>query len=131
MKKIKNEILSIVRYVIKNKYRLGVFIFSFIILVAGTFFINFFIMLIIALLINLIWFIPYLIQVKHVDFSKFKPIKKEKEVIISDFNEKNNDYEEMAKHANSNENDEALTMNNIESSDNMKRIRRTKERKVR
>ena len=103
-----NEIKSIFNYVKRNKYRLGVFIFSILFLIITSIFINFFIMLFISLLINLIWFIPYLIQVKNVDFKKLIPKKKEKEVIINDANEKS--Y--------------------LEDSGKMKRIRRVKEKKI-
>jgi len=122
MGKVKNEILSIIKYVIKNKYRLGVFIVSLILLIIGLFFINFLIMLIIFLLINLIWFIPYLMQVKHVDFKNLMFKKENKETIKET---PIHSYRELS------EDTETLTINNIESSDNMKRIRRTKERKSR
>ena len=106
MKKIKKEITSIISYVLRNKYRLGVFIFSVILLIIGVFFVNFIVMLIISLLINLLWFIPYLIQVKNIDFKKLMEKKKTNEVVVNDSNEMNT--------------------SNMESSDNVKRIRKVK-----
>ena len=60
MENFKQEMQNVIKYVTKNPYRLGVFIFSVVALFIFSFFINFFIMLIIAILINLIWIIPYI-----------------------------------------------------------------------
>ena len=105
---MKREIKSLFKYVTRNRYRLGVFIFSILFLIITSIFFNFFIMLIITLLINLLWFIPYLIQVKNVDFSKIR-IKLPKK------QEKNQEIEEI----------------DLEGSEPMKRIRRTKKRENR
>ena len=105
---MKKEFNSIYKYIVKNPYRLGIVIFSILFLIITSIFFNFFVMLFIFLLINLIWFIPYLIQVKHVDFKKLQlklPEKKKK----------------------SNEN----KRKNLEGSENMKRIRKTKKRSSR
>ena len=103
---MKEEFQKLFKYLTKNKYRLGVFIFSVVFLIITSIFFNFFIMLIIALLINLLWFIPYLIQVKHIDFKKIIP-KKKKKVKINNFEDNNQ---------------------RLERRDKVKRIRRTKER---
>ena len=102
------EIKNIFNYLKRNKYRLGVFIFSIIFLIITSIFFNFFIMLFIALLINLIWIIPYLTTVKKINFQKL--IKKKKEIKINDFNEKSKPK--------------------LKDSDNMKRVRRVKEKKI-
>ena len=109
---MKEEFKRLFNYLTRNKYRLGVFIFSIIFLIVTSIFFKFFIMFIITLLINLIWFIPYLIQVKNVDFKNFIPKKKEEEVKINDFNEVKDDSIEL------------------EREDSMKRIRRVKEKKI-
>lgn len=82
---------DIIGYIIKNPYRLGIFIFSIVLLIIGSFFINFFLMFVLAVLINLIWIIPCKEGLKRL----------------------------------------LIENKNLESSDNMKRVRRTKERSTR
>lgn len=103
-----NKLQSIVKFVIKNPYRLGVFIFSFVLLIVGSFFVNFLWMLVIFILVNLIWIIPCRGQI-------IKIIKQKEDNIETEDNVDDSVKEEEL----------------LESSDNVKRIRRTKERKVR
>ena len=106
---MKEEFKRLFSYLTRNKYRLGVFIFSVVFLIVTSIFFNFFVMLIIALLINFIWFIPYLTQVKKVDFKKFIPNKKESTV---------DDFTNQGKNM------------GLERDDGMKRIRKVKKNKV-
>ena len=104
---MKDEVTKLFKYLTRNKYRLGVFIFSIIFLIITSIFFNFFLMLFISLLINLIWVIPYLTQVKHINFKK---PKRKREVSINDYNISKN--------------------KELKDSDNMKRVRRVKEKKL-
>ncbi len=65
IKKKVNKMPRFIRYLVKNPYRLGIFISSIVILLIGSFFVPFWIMLLVALAINLIWIIPYIIIVTH------------------------------------------------------------------
>ena len=57
---MKRELMSLKVFMMKDKFNLIVFILSFLVLIVGTIVFNFFVSLIVFLLINLIWFIPYL-----------------------------------------------------------------------
>lgn len=57
---MKRELMSLKAFMLKDKFNLIVFGLSFLVLIVGTIVFNFFISLIVFLLINLIWFIPYL-----------------------------------------------------------------------
>ena len=56
---MKKELMSLKTFMMKDKFNLIVFCLSFLVLIIGTIVFNFIISLIVFILINLIWLVPY------------------------------------------------------------------------
>ena len=62
---MKERLQDIIKFLKRKPARLGVLLFSIVLLIIGSFFFNFFLILLIAIALNLLWVIPYIQKEKH------------------------------------------------------------------
>ncbi len=95
---MKNKILDMINYIKHNPKIIIMILLSIAILIVGSFIINFFIVLIAAILINLLWIIPYIKRAKKKpkEKTKEKP-KKEKNIEKPDLYKPMESSDNMAK----------------------------------